>query len=454
MKLLLIVLLLVPAGYSQYPGQYPPGQYPPGSYPPGTYPPNQGTGIPFPRKSKSNGKTNTNDQNATQTFKGTLQAVTDKSIDVEAPDERVITFQITATTKKPDAMVAGDEVEVEATKDDKGLFNAVNIKRTKAAPAQTADGDQPRQLAPEEIEQRPTTRMQTPVPLEPDDEGGPPKLKRGIPKPRTVAASGQPAGAAPSEIAQNEPPRQSPAPEREAARSAPVNSRMEFIDKAREAAAEFLSALPNYVVQQFTTRYVSAGHVSNWQAQDVVSAEVIYEDHKERYQNIQINGKAVKTAVEDTGAWSTGEFGTVLEDLFSPATDANFKFIGERTIARQSAVLYDFDVDHPHSHWKIHVPGQSIMPAYHGSVWIQKSNARVLRIEMQAVKIPVEFPDDTTEMALDYDYTNLGAGTERYLLPVKAEILSCQRGTNMCQRNTIEFRNYHKYSGESTITFH
>jgi hypothetical protein len=36
---------------------------------------------------------------------------------------------------------------------------------------------------------------------------------------------------------------------------------------------------------------------------------------------------------------------------------------------------------------------------------------------------------------------------------VKAEVLSCQRGTNTCQRNTIEFRNYHKYSGESTITF-
>jgi hypothetical protein len=31
--------------------------------------------------------------------------------------------------------------------------------------------------------------------------------------------------------------------------------------------------------------------------------------------------------------------------------------------------------------------------------------------------------------------------------------LSCQRGTNMCSRNTIDFRNYHKYSGESTVTF-
>ena len=72
--------------------------------------------------------------------------------------------------------------------------------------------------------------------------------------------------------------------------------------------------------------------------------------------------------------------------------------------------------------------------------------------EMQAVKIPVDFPDDTTEMTVDYDYTSLG--TEKFLLPVKAEILSCQRGTSTCQRNVIEFRNYHRYTGESTITFH
>ncbi len=42
---------------------------------------------------------------------------------------------------------------------------------------------------------------------------------------------------------------------------------------------------------------------------------------------------------------------------------------------------------------------------------------------------------------------------QQYLLPVHAETLSCQRGTPYCSRNTIDFRNYKKYTGESTITF-
>jgi hypothetical protein len=36
---------------------------------------------------------------------------------------------------------------------------------------------------------------------------------------------------------------------------------------------------------------------------------------------------------------------------------------------------------------------------------------------------------------------------------VHAETLGCQRGTDICSRNAIDFRNYHKYSGETSITF-
>jgi hypothetical protein len=91
------------------------------------------------------------------------------------------------------------------------------------------------------------------------------------------------------------------------------------------------------------------------------------------------------------------------------------------------------------------------MPAYSGSVWIQKQTGQLLRVEMQARHMPKEFPIDTVESAVDYEYVRISG--QQYLLPVHAETLSCQRGTNNCSRNVIDFRNYHKFSGESTITF-
>jgi hypothetical protein len=42
---------------------------------------------------------------------------------------------------------------------------------------------------------------------------------------------------------------------------------------------------------------------------------------------------------------------------------------------------------------------------------------------------------------------------DKFLLPVHAEALSCWRNSNECQRNVIEFRNYHKFEGESVIKF-
>ena len=136
----------------------------------------------------------------------------------------------------------------------------------------------------------------------------------------------------------------------------------------------------------------------------------------------------------------------------SPATAAEFRPKGESRIAGISAKEYAFEVRRENSHWDLHFGPQTYSPAYSGSVWIDPSTARVLRIEMQALNLPKDFPSDHVESATDYQYVRLG-GTQQFLLPVHAETLSCQRGTPYCSRNTIDFRNYHKYTGESTVEF-
>jgi len=179
---------------------------------------------------------------------------------------------------------------------------------------------------------------------------------------------------------------------------------------------------------------------------------VVYDQGKESYRNLTINNKPSKKPPEESGAWSTGEFGTILAEVYSPGTAAQFKYAEEDTIAHRSSSIYDFKVERQRSSWKISVPGQYVMPAYKGSVWIDKDGAHTLRIEMQAQEIPEGFPRVSVETAVDYDYVTLGTA-EKFLLPVHAEVLSCSRGSNECERNVIEFRNYHKFTGESTIKF-
>jgi hypothetical protein len=227
-----------------------------------------------------------------------------------------------------------------------------------------------------------------------------------------------------------------------------------FIDQAREAAFSFSETLPNYVVKQFTTRYMTAvarGGKTTWQALDNVTADVIEEDGNEKYKNILVNGKPPLRDVEKTGSWSRGEFSSLQLDVLSPLTNADFHGKRTTTIVNRAAFRFDFSVAQPNSHWHVESEGQSYQPAYTGSIWIDKENYRVLRIELSAQSMPREFPLDQVESAVDYDYVLIGEG--KYLLPTHSEALSCAHGATNCTRNVIEFRNYKKFTADTSITF-
>ena len=184
--------------------------------------------------------------------------------------------------------------------------------------------------------------------------------------------------------------------------------------------------------------------------QDMVSAEIIYEDGEESYRNVKINNRATdKHLQEIDGSWSTGEFATALLQLFDPASKAQFRSSRTSTASGIRAQVYDFQVRSENSRWRLSVGSQSVTAAYAGSVWVDPNTARVLRIEMQARDIPSDFPMDAVESAIDYSYVLVGE--KSFLLPVHAENLGCQRGSSYCSHNIIDFRNYHEFKGEIKI---
>ncbi|MGA9564455.1 MAG: hypothetical protein WBS19_02930 [Candidatus Korobacteraceae bacterium] len=184
--------------------------------------------------------------------------------------------------------------------------------------------------------------------------------------------------------------------------------------------------------------------------QDLVSAEIIYEDGQESYRNVKINNRATDKHLQDIdGSWSTGEFASALLDLFDPASKAQFSSGRPSTISGYRAQVYDFQIQSKNSHWRLSVGSQTVTTGYTGSVWVDPNTARVLRIESQARNIPSDFPIDTVESAIDYSYVLVGE--KSFLLPVHAESLGCQRGSSFCTHNIIDFRNYHQFKGDIKI---
>jgi hypothetical protein len=457
-----------------YPGgNYPGGNYPGGGYPGGNYPGSgSGTGIPIPR-GKSNPKTSTKGE-PMPSFRGKLQSMDSKTIVIALDDDRKMEFTRNDKTKffkngeqvKTPQFSPGDQLSVEGPEDEKGYMIAVNVYWELAAGANTAAAKDDKSGTVDTWKDKPNEAPAgAPVahvepPSKPDAEDpGPPKLRRGAPadaarehaaEPPADAAAPAPQGA-PTAAAATPPPvywdaDDAPVPE---ARPQPGD---DLIRRAAGAAFDFTEGLPNYVCQEQIARFSSQMRPADWRSIDLMSAAVVYENGKEDYRNIQVNGKPRQSFKDSGGAWSTGEFGTVLIELFEPGTGARFHYRRGERIAGVNARVYDYDVEHARSRWNVMMASQSYTPAYKGSVWIDPETARVLRVEMKAYGLPETFPADTVESATDYQYVQLG-DARRYLLPVHSENLTCQRGTDLCSRNTIDFRNYHKYTGESSVTF-
>ena len=442
---------------AQNPGQVPPGQYPPGQYPPGQYP-QQGPSIPFPKRHKKDpaAKDDSPKKDAPIKTSGVLREVGDKSLVLVATDSRIITYKLTGDTKFIDAagkeikladLTIGLKADIESKATDDGQFVALRVINGGPPPPppptihDADDGGAPvlkRGIPPPTIHDAGERAG--------DDDGPPPTLKRGVPSPQqqTLASSAPPPAERVREVAP--PPEQEPKP-----RDKPAGAHMLLLEKARENTLSFTEGLPNYVCQQFTTRYLSQAHrAADWKAQDVVSAEVVYLDGKETYRNVVVNGRKGGDP-EKNGAWSTGEFGTLLRDLFDGSTSAHFHFARDARLGSHSAKMFDFEVTRQHSHWQILASAQTVYPAYKGTIWIDSESARVIRVETQAVDIPKEFPFNSAESAVDFEPVAIGVA--RFLLPAHAESLICQRDPAVCSRNSIDFRNYHKFAGESTIQF-
>jgi hypothetical protein len=453
-------------------------------------------GIPIPSK----GSTKPTNNAPLPNFRGLLKQIDDKTLTLELDDHREMQFKRTAKTKffkngdeiKSPQFSIGDQLSIEGPEDAQGFFTAVNVyweKGAHAAGAETAsDSKDQGGSAPDAWKDdtkngassakgsgatpaAPASATEVAPPrASPDpNDPGPPVLVRGrvadpsrehaAEVPDNPPSSPQPADSTPPATeARNIPPAANTGGTPSILRGDedPVVRRPvgdPLIAKATEAALDFTEGLPNYVCQEIMARYESTTRPANWQAMDVVGTAVVYENGKEDYRDVTVNGRPVKKSLEQVGgASSTGEFGTMLIDLLSPATDAQFRYRRDERTSGIVTKVYDYTVKRENSHWQITMASQTYRPPYKGSVWIDPATGRVMRIEMQAFGFPDDFPTDDVESAMDYQYTRLG-DTKQYLLPVHAETLSCQRGSDFCSHNVIDFRNYHKYTGESSITF-
>jgi hypothetical protein len=412
---------------------------------------------------------------------GTLRELGEKDLYLETSSHKILRFRLLAKTLFRDKegenyrdslLKPGDQLSVQVNTDDpetalRVILSRVGTQAEKTAAARPFDHESVK--IPVEADthsagtmevggdtkgresggETSSTSINPPPSSSPEEAPAQPTLSPDAPSPG-VSAGGVSAGGVSAGSTSG-----APAPQQTAERKPPparVGPDDNIIDSAKDAADHLIDNMPNFIVQQNTTRYFSNSYPAQWRAIDVVSADVVSVDGKEDYRNITINGKPSNRPVEKSGAWSTGEFVTILEDILSPYTAADFRKSSDDNIGGRPAYTYNFRVKQENSNWDIISEfGAKATPSYTGTVWIDKDTFSIMRIEEQTGPMPSDFAFDKAETVVEYGFVRID--TKTYALPVHSEVLTCARGSSQCTKNEINFQNYKKFTADSTIIF-
>ncbi|HVX67140.1 MAG TPA: hypothetical protein VHA11_11090, partial [Bryobacteraceae bacterium] len=232
-----------------------------------------------------------------------------------------------------------------------------------------------------------------------------------------------------------------------------AEEQQKVLNQAREYALKYTKTLPDFLCTQVTRRFVDPGGVSFWSPQDVITARVAYVDHHEDYKLVMVNNRMMASDSANMhslgGATSTGEFGSLMAEVFEPASDADFGWERWATLRGRRAYVFRYRVIQSRSKWHVtYEKSDDIVPAYHGLVFVDRDTRSVMRVTMDA-ELPPSFPIQQAYTVLDYDYADISG--HPYILPLKAVIR--MRQGRLQTKNEVEFRLYRKFTAEASITF-
>jgi hypothetical protein len=252
-----------------------------------------------------------------------------------------------------------------------------------------------------------------------------------------------------------------PAPKVELPPVPNAEQQAEIVNDMREYALSYSKGLPNFLSTQVVRRYIAGAPGSRygsrnanepaWQSTDTLTLRLSYFEQKEDYKLIMVNSAPTTQDYKKVGgATSTGEFGSLLRDIFEPYTQAHFEWDGWATLHGQLVMAFRYHVEQARSQWGIDYEHTNhIVPAYSGRVLIDKGTHVVLRVTLNADDIPPTFPVKEATTILDYEYQDISG--HQFLLPLKSETLMSADG--ILSRNVTEFRLYRRYTAETEIKY-
>lgn len=184
---------------------------------------------------------------------------------------------------------------------------------------------------------------------------------------------------------------------------------------------------------------------------DTIEEHLAFYDQREHYDVLTVNGEKSTgmNHLQFAGAISAGEFGSALENIFDPNTGTTFSWDRDSSVKGRRVHVLSFRVPKEHGNVVVYRGGdQQILAPYSGRVLIDSENLQILKIA-SSLELPIGFPIKMAQTTVEYRPVEIAGKV--FNLPYKSEV-RLEDSAHLFV-NEIEFRNYHKFSVQSTIHY-
>lgn len=226
----------------------------------------------------------------------------------------------------------------------------------------------------------------------------------------------------------------------------------QMLEEIKQYALNYTDNLPNFVCVEVIRQFVDPNTLDNFRSIGNILARVSYNQGQEKYDVYSVNGKAADGPLDKLrgGAISSGEFGSLMKEVFAEKSQAQFNWDHWATLRGRRMAVFNYYITSGHSNYSINYNDeQRIITAYKGLIYADPNTGEIARIRFEAVDIPSSFPIKKTSEVLDYDLVEITG--QKYVVPLAAKLYMTSNRDQT--KNDIEFRSYRKFGTESSIVY-
>lgn len=224
-----------------------------------------------------------------------------------------------------------------------------------------------------------------------------------------------------------------------------------LIARARLESELRYTDLQSFVCSERMDRYKARLNGESRTQIDTVNAHVSFENGIENYSGVQQNNRQRGSLANIPGAWSEGEFGTLLRQTrtllgtqqvsIQPSADSN----------GAPALIYSMNVSGEESPWDLMVRSQKYRVPFRTDVTVGKTDGQIMQIKRTSTALP---PDSgISEIQWSVVLKPIEMDGKVWLLPTTGQYLVLYQQLNRREWNVINFSDYHRYAATSQMHF-